>query len=443
MLSRRIFLAIFAAAALSAAVTPARLDQQVQAYAELGKFNGAVAVARDGKPVLARGYGKANFEWDIPNSPDTKFRLGSITKQFTGMAVLLLEEQGKLSVADPIARLIPEAPEAWKAVTIHHLLTHTSGIPNFTALPDYNKLKRTSTAPVDTARALFDKPLEFDPGTKMKYSNTGYILLGAIIERASGVTYDEFMRKNIFDPLGMTDTGYDWNRAVIPKRAAGYMDSGRGPVNADFIDMLIPHAAGGLYSTVNDFIKWDAALREGKILKPESYEKYFKPVLNNYAYGWVVETKNGVLRQSHGGGIDGFSTTFIRIPSERLMVAVFANLLPNQGGKLAEELIGLAMGEDLPKPVKRARIELPETTLKQYVGEYELRPDFILTVTLEDGQLMTQATNQGKIPVLAESENVFYPLVIDATITFQKDESGKVTGLILDQNGRKIPAKRR
>ena len=443
MLSRRIFLAILATTTVSAAVTPSRLDEQAQAYSELGKFNGAVMVARDGKPLLAKGYGKANFEWDIPNSPDTKFRLGSITKQFTGMAVLLLEERGKLSVNDPLSKLLPEVPETWKSVTIHHLLTHTSGIPNFTALPDYNKLKRTSTGPIDTARNLFDKPLEFDPGTKMKYSNTGYILLGAIVERAAGVTYDEFLRKNILDPLGMNDTGYDWNRTVIARRASGYTDGGRGPVNADFIDMLIPHAAGALYSTVNDFIKWDAALRDGKILKPESYEKYFKPALNNYAYGWAVETKNNVLRQSHGGGIDGFSTMFVRIPSEKLSVAVFANVLPNQGGKLAEDLVSLALGEDVPKPTKRARIEVPEATLKQYVGEYELRPDFVLTVSVENGQLVTQATNQPKIPVLAESETVFYPTVIDATITFQKDESGKITGLILDQNGRKTTAKRK
>lgn len=443
MLTRRILLILFAAVSLSAAVTPSRLDEQAQAYTDIGKFNGAVIVARDGKPILAKGYGMANFEWSIPNTPDTKFRLGSITKQFTGMSVLLLEEQGKLSTGDPISKLVPEVPETWRSVTIHQLLTHTSGIPNFTALPDYTKLKRTSGGPLETVKVLFDKPLEFDPGTKMKYSNTGYILLGLIIERASGVSYDQFTRKNIFDPLEMKGTGYDWNTALIPKRASGYTDNGRGPKNADFIDMAVPHAAGALYSTVNDFLKWDAALRDGRILKPESYEKYFKPALNNYAYGWSVETKNNSLRQQHGGGIDGFATMFIRVPSEKLMVAVFTNVVPNQGGKLADELVRLALGEDVAKPVKRTRVDLPESVLKQYVGEYELSPTFVLTITVEDGQLVTQATNQGKLSVVAESETVFYPTVVDATLTFQKDDSGKVTGLTLDQNGRKMPGKRR
>jgi hypothetical protein len=190
-------------------------------------------------------------------------------------------------------------------------------------------------------------------------------------------------------------------------------------------------------------MKWDEALTAHKLLSPESYKRYFTPALNNYAYGWTVKTKNNSLRQQHGGGIDGFATMFIRIPSEKLMVAVFTNVVPNQGGKLADELVRLALGEDVAKPVKRTRVDLPESVLKQYVGEYALSPTFVLTITVEDGQLMTQATNQGKLPVVAESETVFYPTVVDATLTFQKDDSGKVTGLTLDQNGRKMPGKRR
>jgi len=427
-----------------AEVAPARLEEQARAYAELGRFNGAVVVARDGKALLAKGYGKANFEWDVPNTPDTKFRLGSITKQFTGMAILMLEERGKLSVNEPITKLVPESPEKWKAITIHHLLTHTSGIYNFTALPDYNsKLKREPLTPLEAMKRVADKDLEFEPGTKHKYSNTGYVVLGLIVERAGGMKYDEFVKKNIFDPLGMTDTGYDWNRTVIPRRASGYMDRGTGLVNADFIDMNVPHAAGALYSTVNDFIKWDAALRERKLLKPESYEKYFKPFLNNYAYGWVSEERDGVMTLGHGGGIDGFSTTFVRAPAQSVMVVAFSNVLPNEGGKLARELLSLALGREAKLPVKRPRIDLPETALRKYIGEYEVSPAFVLTVTLEDGSLMTQATNQPKLPVLAESEDVFYPTVVDATIRFEKDASGKITGLVLEQGGRKTPAKRR
>jgi CubicO group peptidase (beta-lactamase class C family) len=234
-----------------------RLDEQVQAYLKTGGFQGAVLVAKDGKPLLSRGYGGANLEWDIPATPDTKFRLGSITKQFTGMAILLLEEQGKLAVTDPVSKHIPEAPESWSGVTIHHLLTHTSGIPSFTSLPDYPKTNALPAPPIETMKRVTGMPLEFAPGARFKYSNTGYTLLGLIIERASGMDYAAFMRRNIFSPLGMTDTGYHDQKSILPKFAAGYSRGAKGLVPAGHIDMSIPHAAGSLYSTVLDLMKWD------------------------------------------------------------------------------------------------------------------------------------------------------------------------------------------
>lgn len=423
---------------LTLGVTPDRLDQQARAYLQLEQFNGAVLVAQAGTPLLAKGYGKANFEWDIPAAPDTRFRLGSITKQFTAMAVLLLEQDGKLTVEDPVSRHWPEAPAAWRAITIHQLLTHTSGIFNFTALPDYTKNMRQTLTPAEIVQRVAGKPLEFEPGSQMKYSNTGYVLLGLIIEKTAGMPYAGFVRQRIFEPLGMHDSGYDSDTALIPKRAAGYERRPGALLNAQFLDMSQPHAAGALYSTCLDLWKWDTALRQQKLLSAENHKRYFTPVRNNYSYGWVVAERNGVLMQSHGGGINGFATMIIRVPSKELLVVTLSNVLPSQAGKLAQDLARLALGEEVAVPAPRKKIQLSRDALLRFAGSYELRPGFVLTVTLEGDQLITQATGQPKIPIYAETETRFFPNVIDATIEFEIGASGAVTGLVLEQGGARL-----
>lgn len=442
-MARRLLLPLCAFSFLLPAVTPERLDQQARAYYELKRFNGAVLVAQSGKPLLAKGYGMANYEWSIPAAADTRFRLGSITKQFTAMAVLLLEQDGKLSVDDPVSRHWGDAPEAWRGITIHQLLTHTSGIYNYTALPGYARDMRKTKSPAEILRDVADRPLEFQPGTQMKYSNSGYVLLGLLIEKLSGMSYAEFVRQRIFQPLGMNDTGYDSDTAIIARRAAGYERRGGELRNAQFLDMSLPHAAGALYSTCLDLLKWDAALRGQKLLNADHYRRYFTPDKNDYAYGWIIKESNGAVWQSHGGGINGFSTMIIRVPSKELLVVALANTMPSQAGKLAEDLAALALGEEREAPQPRKEISLRTETLQRYVGQYELRPGFILTVTLEDGKLMTQATGQPKIPVFAESERRFFPKVVDATLEFEVNTAGEVTAVILDQGGMRIRGPRK
>lgn len=440
--SRVIALALILAAAAAAEVAPARLAEQAQALFEAGNFQGTVLVARDGKPILNRGFGYAVKEWELEATPDTKFRLGSVTKQFTAMAILMLEEQGKLTTADPIRKHIPEAPESWQGVTIHHLLTHTSGIPSFTSLPDYKKTNALPAPPLQTMKRVTGMPLEFDPGTRFKYSNTGYTLLGLILERASGQDYASFLQQHIFGPLNMKDSGYQDQKTILARFAGGYSRGPKGIQPADHIDMSIPHAAGSLYSTTLDLLKWDAALRTGRLIGESSYKKYFQPEKDGYAYGWIVRQLDGEDVQMHGGGIEGFSTMIIRVPAQKLLVVALANLEQAQSGRLAQDLALLALGKDIPKPTIRKEVELPIETLRRYPGVYQLTPNFSLTVTLEDGQLITQGTNQGKIPIFAETETRFFPKVMEATITFQIDSGGKVTGLVLDQNGRQMPATR-
>lgn len=439
---RTLTLLLLTFAVAAADVTTKRLEEQVEAYAAAGNFQGSVLVARDGKPLLNRGFGMASIEWNIPAAPDTKFRLGSVTKQFTGMAVLLLEEQGKLTVTDSIRRLIPEAPAAWDEITIHHLLTHTSGIPSFTSLPDYKRTNALPAPPAETMKRVAGMPLEFEPGARFKYSNTGYTLLGLIVERASGMSYDAFLRKHVLGPLEMHGTGYHHNNVIVPRMASGYSRGPKGLVPAGHIDMSIPHAAGALYSTTQDLLKWDAALRRGALLSKASYEKYFKPGKDGYAYGWLVREEEGVTVHQHGGGIEGFSTVIMRVPGESLLIVALSNLEQGRAGRVAADLLQLARGKDVPIPARRNEILLPASVLGRYVGVYQLAPSFALTVTLEDGQLMTQGTNQPKIPIYPESETRFFPKVLEATITFQVDGAGKVTGLVLDQGGKQMPATR-
>ncbi|MBM3795451.1 MAG: serine hydrolase [Acidobacteria bacterium] len=285
--------------------------------------------------------------------------------------------------------------------------------------------------------------LEFEPGAKFKYSNSGYVLLGVVIEKASGASYASFVRQCIFEPLGMRDTGYDTNAAILPKRAEAYQRAGKDLRHAAHIDMTIPHAAGALYSTVQHLFKWDRALQAGKLLSPNSMTKYFTPALDKYAYGWIVRTVPDGKLVMHGGGINGFATDIKRMPEKNLVAIAPCNAPPCDPGRITNDALAIVLGGNPASPKDRTEVQVSREVKARYVGDYELMPSFILTVTLEGDQLMTQATRQGKLPVFPESETKFFPKVVDALITFETDEGGKARGLVLEQGGRRMPAKRR
>jgi CubicO group peptidase (beta-lactamase class C family) len=399
---------------------------------------GSVLVARDGKVVLSKGYGSANLEWDVPNSPSAKFRLGSITKQFTAACILLLEERGKLKVEDPVKKYMPDAPAAWDKVTIFHLLTHTSGIPSFTGFPDYHSTEATPSTPEQLVARFRDKPLEFQPGEKWNYSNSGYVLLGFLIEKISQQSYSQFVQENIFNPLGMKDSGYDSNSTVILHRASGYTPGDKGPTNAGYIDMSIPLSAGALYSTTEDLLRWEQGLMGGKLLSAASLQKMTTPFKNDYAFGLGVHTKNGHKVIEHGGGIEGFNTDLAYYPEDKLTVVVLANLNGGAPEAIASKLAAVAHGESVVLPSERKEITVPPAILEKYVGTYELMPNFNLVITVENGQLISQATGQGKLPLFAESETKFFLKVVDAEVEFFKNDKGEVTHLILHQGGQDV-----
>ena len=323
-----------------------KLDKLISAYAEYGQFNGSVLVAEKGKVIYKKGFGLADMEWNIPNQPDTKHRLGSITKQFTSMLIMQLVEQGKLKLDVPISTYLPDYPRKnGNVITIHQLLTHSSGIPNMTSFPGFLKnVSRNAYSPLQLVNMSADSTLQFKPGERFAYSNSGYLLLGYIIEKVTGRSYEQLLQENIFTPLKMNNTGYDHHETLLKNRARGYEKNGRRYVNADFIDMSVPYAAGALYSTVEDLYLWDQALYGNQLLRKENMDLLFAKHIpsggGHYGYGWGMgemplgNTAERIETIGHGGGINGFNTQLTRIPSDKSFIV----LLNNTGGAPLNEM---------------------------------------------------------------------------------------------------------
>lgn len=429
-------LLVLAASANAQDLTP-KFDEYMNALSNPKRFIGSVLVARDGKIVFRKGYGMANVELDVPNEPETRFRLGSITKQFTAAAILLLQERGKLNVTDPICKYFDPCPSAWSEITIHHLLSHTGGVPNFTSFPDYMPKMMLPVTTTEMIARFKDKPLDFKPGEKWSYSNSGYYLLGAIIEKAAGESYESFLQKNIFDPLKLTGTGYDHFDVILKHRATGYSMSKGKMVNSAFLDMTQPYSAGSLYSTVEDLFRWNEALFGGKVVSVKSFEMMTTPVKNNYAYGLGVETKFNRKMITHGGGINGFSTFIARFPDEKVTIVVLRNAdygIPGPG-RISQDLAAILFGEKYETPSAVAEVKVDSKILDAYVGQYQLAPTFVITISKEGDLLMAQATGQPKITLYAQAEAVFFSKAVDLKMTFVKGDDGKVTHLILNQGG--------
>lgn len=347
-----------------------RIDALVRAYAEQGRFNGAVLVAHQGRVIYRKAFGWANAEWQIHNTPTTRFRIGSITKQFTAMLILMLAEEGRLRLDGTVIEYLPEYPAAQgRRVTVHQLLTHTSGIPSYTDMPGFMaNLSRNPAAPAAFVRTFDTLPLNFVPGSAFQYSNSGYFLLGVIIERLEGEPYDRVLRRRILDPLGLRETGYDWSADIIPGRASAYQMTLGGLRHAEYLDMSLPYAAGSMYSTVDDLWRWDQALAARKLLSDESYRLmeagHVRAGPGWYAYGWFSERVNrGPGRDSataiwHSGGINGFAAMHYRIPGDSIAIIWLDN--SSQGSPLHEQIRQILYGlpYETPRP-SIARALLP------------------------------------------------------------------------------------
>jgi len=318
----------------------------------------AIALLDEGAsvPFIARYRKEITGGLDDTQLRNLETRLAYLRELEDRRATVLasIEEQGKLSVQDPICTYVKPCPELWKPVTIHHLLTHTSGIPSYTGLPDYQKTMMVPRT-IDQMVAVFrDLPLEFAPGETFKYNNSGYFLLGVIIEKVTEKIYEHALRDEIFTPLGLADTGYDWSEPLLRHRAAGYTRRGNEVVNAKFLDMQQPYAAGSLYSTVEDLLKWDQALYTDRVLPEPARTAMFTPFKDNYAYGWAIQpadkSTSGHLQIGHGGGINGFSTMIQRVPDDRVTVIVLSNVDNLSAGNIARDVTAILYGRPYQVP---------------------------------------------------------------------------------------------
>lgn len=409
-----------------------RMEQVVQSYVSLNRFMGSVLVSVNGEILLNKGYGYANLERRVPNTPATRFRLGSLIKQFTAAALLLMEEQHKLRIDDSLKRYFPEAPEAWSGATIFHLLTHTSGIPNFMGSPEFASIGPLPVALDEVMKWYRGKSLDFQPGEGWSYNSSCYYLLNHIIGRVSGQGYGEFLVENVFKPLGMNDSGFVANFAPIENSAQSYKVVPNGSM------MPFPPTANAVYSTTGDLLLWQQGLVGGKLLPSAAVERMLTPVQQDYGFGVLVRREKGQRVIKHGSKVEAFSGYLAYYPDEEMVLAVLGNLFGEATGEIATKLAEVAHDEEVILATERKEIFLPTQTLAAYAGTYVLTPTFSIRVTLEGGRLMAEATHQPRVPMFAQSETLFFLKIVDVQLEFFRNEAGEVTHLVLYQDEREI-----
>lgn len=414
-----------------------KIEEYLQAQAKVNGFSGTVLVAKNDKILFKKGFGYANHEHQVENKAETKFLLASVTKQFTAMSIMLLVNEGKIKLDGKISDYLPYyRKDVGEKITIHQLLNHTSGIPGYTELEGF--FGKNSRDPYTTKEFILkfcSNDLEFEPGKDQKYNNSAYYILGGIIEELSGMSYGKFVQKNIFDKVGMFHSGYESTKKIIDNEAEGYSKEGNDLVHADYLDMSVTYAAGGLYSTVEDMYLWDRSLYTDFLLPKKWRDTMFVDYKNGFGYGWMNTDFKGHRVIHHSGGIHGFSTHIARFIEDDICIITLGNTDFNAATLINFDIASILFGESYEIPRTKTSITVDEKILKNYEGEYELEKGFTITVKYENGGLLLQGTNQPQFSVLAETEVDFYMSDYPVSITFEKDDKGKITGMILHQNG--------
>jgi CubicO group peptidase (beta-lactamase class C family) len=421
----------------------AKIDEYMKATTKSGLFMGSILVARDGKVLVSRGYGMADIEWNVPNTAQSKFDIASVSKTFVATLVLMLQERGKLSAQDPICKYLDDCPDAWREVTIHHLLTHTSGITNYTELPEQFEMRALASFLPNALTRIRKMPLNFKPGEKWSYSNTGYSLLHNIVERVSGKSYDAFLREAILDPLKMTNTGVfekpGIRHLIVKNRAVGYTD-GVGPLeNAPWVYPSY-HGGIGMYSTVEDMYLWGQSFYTQRLLSKKTIDTAFTPVKNNYGYGWFVFNKAKHKFVMHGGGIPGYGLTFSLYPDDKVTIFVASNLDTAPTDQIHNDLAAMVFGEKYKPPPTWTAVKVDPKIYDAYVGRYQSQnpktPKWFITITKENDQLWNRLDddpNAATMVLRPLSETRFFnKMFVLYEATFVKDDKGNVTSLIAD-----------
>ena len=399
----------------------------------------AVLVKRGDEVLLRQGYGLADMELGVAIEPEMVFRLGSITKQFSAVAIMMMVEQGKLRLDQPLAEMLPDYPDVYDSkVTLEHLLTHTSGIPSYTGMADFWQSSRKDHSVAEMLDYFDEKELEFEPGARWVYNNSGYFLLGAILEAVSGKTYAEVMQEMLFTPLGLEHTTYGDPTRVTPGRVEGYQFIDGEYRVADFISMTAPYAAGSLLANVDDLARWKDALEaahaggEG-LLEKSSLDKMWTEYRladgsgSGYGFGWQLGELQGHRVIHHGGGIHGFSTFALWLPEPDIFVAVLSNGHPQRPQMLCAQAAALVVG----KPFIRRPAKISPESFKRFEGVYQIDENTERVVRVEDGVLTTQRTGSPKMKAIPSSATEFFYEDSLTRISFETDGNGKAIAMLM------------
>ncbi|RYD81935.1 MAG: serine hydrolase [Sphingobacteriales bacterium] len=420
------------------------LDSLIRAYTKINKFNGTVLVARHGKILLRKGYGYQNVAEKIRNTEKSVFQIGSVTKQFTSAVILKLQEEKKLDVSDKVSKYFPDYPKG-DSISIHQLLTHTSGIYNYTGNGEFMRTEITKPQSREKMMSLFkDKPFDFTPGSRWSYSNSGYSLLGYIIEVVTGKSYEAAVYKYIFEPAKMSNSGFDFSYLKSPYKTSGYFTLNLADtVLAPITDSTIAFSAGAIYSTTGDMYKWHNSLQNNTILSKMQQETAYTPVKNGYGYGWFIDSVEGKRRVGHSGGIPGYISMESRVPEEDIFILLLSNASDKSLKDIMKSIYAILYKKEYEMPKQRKAITMPDAVLQQYKGEYEINAGFTIVITVKGAGLGVQPTGDVQKIMLPEKEDSFFEDQDEIKMVFTRNDKKEVTGLVLHQNGRQTICKKR
>ena len=429
-------------------------DSIVDAILKRGRVASvSVAVLRGRDTLVMKGYGMADIENDVPATPATVYRIGSVTKQFTSVAAMQLVDQGKLSLDDDVTKYVPNAPTHGRKILVRHLLNHTSGIPSYTDVGNsFGRVMRLDLSHDSLLATVKDDSLQFEPGSHFYYNNTGYFLLGMVIERVTGKSYGDYLRDALFVPNGLTSTVYCGNAPLIKRRARGYNGLATGLVNADFLSMDLPYAAGSLCSSVGDLAVWTRLLHSGKLVSPGSFASMTTPVKltsgrpMQYGFGLFMDSLGAHRRIHHGGGINGFISELAYYPDDSLTVVVLSNTAPAPSEQIAENLARAAFGMPFAGPPERpADLPIAADEIARLAGNYRVTwPDGSkrnARIYAEGTQLMLQVENQPAVRLMKQPASNTYAAVGQGRIVVDV-VNGAVVGFMIDRGARPLEAVR-
>ncbi len=419
----------------------AKVDAYIKPYLNMKVFSGSVLIARQGKILQSKGYGMANDELDVANTPKTKFHIASITKSFTAASIMLLEERGLLKTSDALTKYIADYPDGDK-ITIHHLLIHTSGIPNVNNFPEYNDWSRFPQTPSSLIDKFKNRPLDFQPGARYDYSNSNYNVLAFIIEKVSGKSYGDFLKANIFAPLDMKDTAHDGNANLLIKNvASGYAPAGfDGFEKTSYLDWTIKTGNGSLYSTVEDLYKWDRALYSEKLLKKSTLDKIFTSHIDGVGYGWFISRRLNRRCIRMNGRSPGFQGEIQRFVDDDTCVIVLGNNYSGAASFMINDISAIAFGEPYETLKVNATLNLDSKVSAPYLGRYNGGADFFvpnayLTVEKREGHFAMRWSMGGLSWLVPINESKFYDRNFGGTVTFVKNDRGEISHLIYRSSG--------